>query len=107
MTTTPQLTRGRKTARTVAYVLCGVVALLIVTLAVAVSVGGKASSRPGDQAVYDGINSATDCGSLATLFEAHRSAHDVAIGRGDTDLAATETAYMDAVHDRQQQLNCP
>ena len=86
-----------------------VLAFLIVIIAVVASTGGGSNTpatRPGEQAVYDGITAATDCASLATLFQAHSTAHDRFIAAGDTDSAAVQTAYMDAVADRQTQLGC-
>jgi len=91
---------------------CAAVPIVVGALAVVLAAAmlGIALQPPADggrQAVYDGINTATSCESLATLFRAHSAAHDGFIASDQVDQAKTESGYVDAVIARKQRLGCP
>lgn len=67
----------------------------------------KATSTPiGSQAVYDRINSLTDCKALQAEFDQADENGKAARARGNSDAARNSTAYMEAADKRLKAVGC-
>ena len=74
-------------------------------IAVAVLAGcGSGSDSPGNPAVYDRINSTSDCDALQREFDTAYANHQRA--EAGSDLALAASGYMDAADERMKDLDC-
>jgi hypothetical protein len=78
--------------------------LLVIVVAVAVVVGlaalGSSSEPEGNPDVYSRISSLTDCAELQREFDTADA------NRKFSDDPEIQTSYMEAAHERMQELGC-
>lgn len=64
------------------------------------------ATRPGDPAIYQLIESSTNCTMLQQEFDAADVRRKAALSRGNNDSAEVNLSYMRAAEDRMSRLDC-
>ena len=86
------------------HVVVAVFVVLVIAASIVTMTRDK--PRPGQRSVYERIDAETDCGQLQREFDTASSNHTRDLGRGRTDLAEIDTSYMEAAHDRMEEIGC-